>query len=106
MSTDSKIIPHKKGYCQMEITIIELRPCVKDGNLKAFVDVKINEILIKDFRIIQQKDQKAWVSVPQGSWRDSSGGLSYKNLIELPKELKARVEEAVLEHYQRQGDKA
>lgn len=84
-----------------QIEIIELKPCQKNGNLKAFVDVKIDSIIIHDFRIIQQKDQKPWVSVPQLSWRDSSGGLSYKNLVELPKELKSRVEEAILEFYQR-----
>lgn len=86
------------------IEIIEVKKCSKDGNLKAFVDVKIDNILIKDFRIIQQKNQKAWVSVPQTSWRDSSGGLSYKNLVELPKELKTDVEKAVLEYWdQRAG---
>ena len=78
------------------VLVLEIRENTKGGNLKAFADVKIGEIVIKDFRIVQQKGQKAWVSVPQLSYQSEAGETYYKPMVTLPDELKERVSFEVL----------
>lgn len=80
------------------IQVIDIKK-VSVGNVRAFVNLKINDILIHDFRIVQQENQKPWVSVPQVSWKDREGKTHYKNLIELPKEVKEEVNRAILAHW-------
>lgn len=66
------------------------------GNLRAFADVKIGDIVIRDFRIIQQPNQKPWVSSPQRTYKSENGEMRYANTIELSNELKTKVQLAVL----------
>lgn len=70
------------------------------GNLKAFVDIKIGRsIRIYGFRVIQQPNQKPWVSPPQRSWQDPQGKTHYAPIIEVFDELKQEIEEAVMQSY-------
>lgn len=77
------------------IKMLEIKP-VSSGNLKAFVKLKIDDIVICGFRIVRQSGQKPWVSVPQTAWTGSDGKIHYKNLIELPGILKDEIFKAVL----------
>ena len=53
-----------------EIIVTKVQPVANSGNLKAFADVKIGSLVVKGFRIVQQPDQAAWVSVPQQKSED------------------------------------
>jgi hypothetical protein len=53
-----------------EISVVEIKP-VERSNLKAFVTVEVNGIVIKDCRLVQQPGQAAWLSGPQVSYEVS-----------------------------------
>jgi len=77
--------------------------------LRALADVRIGEIVVHDFRIIQEPSRRAWVSVPQLEYRlHDSGERYYKPLIVIPKELRDRISEIVIAEFERvyrpQGD--
>jgi DNA-binding cell septation regulator SpoVG len=79
------------------ITVLAIRRLAGDKPLKAFVDVKVGDLEINDFRVVQQANQRAWISVPQTSWKDpSSGEIRYRNLLTIPGELKQKIETAIL----------
>ena len=56
------------------IEILSIR-LIGDGRpLRAFVDVRVNGWAIRDFRIVQQDGQRAYVMPPQASWKDPDTG--------------------------------
>lgn len=87
------------------IKILEIRQ-IDNGNLKAFVKLKIGEIVFHDFRIIKQPNQRAWVSAPISTWVDETGKTRYKTIVEFPQELKREISEAVLNAYYESQAKA
>ncbi len=78
----------------MDIRVLKIKK-IEKGALQAFVDVQIGQVQIKGFRVVKQPDQSAWVSVPQTE-QVKSGEKRYFNLIELPNDLKRKVQDAVL----------
>lgn len=84
------------GAGKYHVEVISL-DFVEKGNLKAFADVKIGKSLrIFGFRIVQQPNQKAWVSPPQRTYEGKDGQPKYAPICELSGELKAEVEHAIL----------
>ena len=83
-----------------EIRVLKIKK-IEKGALQAFVDVEIGEVQIKGFRVVKQSGQGAWVSVPQTE-QVKSGEKRYCNLIELPDDLKRKVQEAVLAAWERE----
>jgi DNA-binding cell septation regulator SpoVG len=81
---------------QVEIKVIEIRLLNGDRPLRAFVDVQVGDWVIHDWRIIKHDGQRAWVSVPQPSWKDRDGKVKYRALLSIPGELKQRIEVAIL----------
>jgi len=86
----------------MDIQIIEIKP-VNQGNLRAFVKLQIGEIILNDFRIVQQAGQKAWVACPQTEWADKGGKKHYKPMVELPGTIKDQVQAAILQEWSGTG---
>jgi DNA-binding cell septation regulator SpoVG len=86
-----------------EIRIIEIR-FISDGRpLRAFVDIKVGDCVIHDFRIIKQNGQKAFVNPPQVSWKDPvTGEIKYKGILTIPPEQKQRIEVEILSAFQRE----
>jgi len=80
----------------MSVKVLNLRPVQNRGNLKAFVDVEINEILIRSFRVVQQPGQRPWVSPPVESWEGDDGQRHYRRLVVLPEDLREEVFRAIL----------
>jgi len=46
--------------------------------------------------------QRAFVSVPQTSWRDAEGNVRYHTLLSIPGELKQRIEVAILSAWEKE----
>ena len=90
----------------MEIKVIEIR-LLNDGRpLKGFASVKIGDWIIHDFRIIRQNGQRAFVSSPQVSWKDSmTGEIKYKGILTIPPEQKQRIDVEILCAFQREMEK-
>jgi len=91
----------------MQIHIIEMRLLYGDRPLRAFCDVKVNDWVICDFRVIKQNGQRAFVSPPQVSWKDpETGQIRYKGILTIPPEQKQRIEIEILAAFQREMEKS
>jgi DNA-binding cell septation regulator SpoVG len=89
----------------MEIIILDIRPQNGGRPLKAFVDLKLGDLTIRDFRVIQQRGERAFVTAPQTSWKSPDGAIKYKTIITMPNDLKWQIESAVLAEFQRAQEK-
>jgi DNA-binding cell septation regulator SpoVG len=91
----------------MNIKVLEIRPQNNNGKaLKAFVDLCLDGITMRDFRVIQERGRRLWVAYPQVSWRSKEGTIKYKTIITFPDDLKGLIDLAVLNAYQREMEKA
>ena len=86
----------------MEIKVIEIRSLNDDRPLKGFADVQVNDWIIYDWRIVKHDGQRAWVSVPQASWKDKDRKVKYRALLSIPGELKQRIEVAILSAWEKE----
>ncbi len=85
--------------------IVKIRLQNNDKPLKAFADIQLsNGWIIKDFRVIQQPRQKAYVVAPQASWRNREGSINFKTLVTIPDDGKWQLESAVLAAYQKEKE--
>lgn len=90
----------------MEIKVVKINFQNNDRPLKAFADIQLeNGWIIKDFRVIQQPGEKAYVVAPQASWRNREGGINFKILVTIPDNSKWQLESAVLAAYQREKER-
>jgi len=80
----------------LNIRVIGVRLLPGDKSLKAFADVQAGDWTIHDWRIIKQDGQRAFVSVPQCSWKGKDGKVRYRALLSIPGELKQRIEVAII----------
>ena len=84
----------------LNITVENIKELDGTGNLKAFASVTINgRLTIHSCRIVQQPNQKAWVSLPQHEWTDHPGQKRYSPILELPEKVLMAIQEAVLHHW-------
>jgi DNA-binding cell septation regulator SpoVG len=88
----------------MRIEIIDIRMLPGDKPLRAFVDLKVDEIVFREFRIIKENGKRLWVACPQISWKDSDGQLKYKTVVTLPDELKGEIDRIVLNRFIRETE--
>jgi len=86
-----------------EIKVVEFN-LLNNGDkpLKAFASVQVGDWVINDWRVIQKPGQRAWVSVPQTSWKDKEGKIQYRALLSIPGELKQRIEVAILSAWEKE----
>jgi DNA-binding cell septation regulator SpoVG len=89
----------------MNIEVLEIRLQNNGKALKAFVDLCLDGVTVRDFRVIQERGRRLWVACPQVSWR-SKGIIKYKTIITFPDEQKGLIDVAVLSAYQRELEKA
>ena len=70
---------------------------VETGNLKAFCSVDIGaKIKLHSCRVVQQRGQLPWASLPQSEWTDSEGQRRFYPVVELPRHVEHQVKKAVL----------
>ena len=90
-----------------EIEVIALRILPGDRSLKAFADVQIGSWTVHDFRIVQQRGQRAFVSPPQVSWKDpGTGEIRFKGILTIPPEHKQMIDTMILHAYQVEMEKS
>jgi hypothetical protein len=83
----------------MDVEILGIRPLNNDKPLKAFVDVRLYDLIIRDFRVIQENGCNAYVESPQIVWRGQGGVKQFKSFITLPKGVKQRVDALILAEF-------
>jgi len=90
----------------MRIEVFEIRLLNSNRPLKGFADVKLDDIIIRDFRIIKQNGQKIFVSSPQVSWKDpETGEIKFKGILTIPPEQKQRIDLEILSAFQKEMEK-
>ena len=85
----------------MEIKLIEIRSIAGNGPLKAFADIKIDNLTIHEFRIFKRDGQRVQVQAPLASWRDRDGIIRYRSLLSAPPELMQRIEVTILSGWEK-----
>jgi DNA-binding cell septation regulator SpoVG len=90
----------------MKIQIIELRLLSSERTLKAFCDVRVDGIIVREFRVVKENGKRPWVVSPQISWKDHDGQIKYKTVITFPDEVKGQVDLAILKAYTEEMEKS
>jgi hypothetical protein len=83
----------------MRVKVLNVRLLPAGKPLKAFIDLGLDEILIRDFRVVQEDGKRPHVKVPFLTYRDSTGQLRFRSIVILPDEVKGEVDLAVLNAY-------
>jgi len=79
------------------IRVLKIIRTVGSHKVKAYVDVKIGDWTVFDWRIIQQgPGQPLGVDYPQVTFRDKRGSIKYRALLSLPGHLRQLVELQIL----------
>jgi len=87
----------------MDIQVLEIRLIdPKESGLRGFADVKLDTILIKDFRIIQ-RNGKPFIEGPHTTFK-KNGQMMFNQIVSFPDELKVRVDTAILTAYFREKE--
>jgi len=101
------VVNSLKGGKTMDIEVIELKLINGSSrSLKAVADVRIGDLTIFNWKVIQQGDHRVQVEIPQVSWKDSTGQLRYRKLLAIPGGLLQRVEVAILSAWEREKQNA
>lgn len=88
------------------IELLNIRHSTKEGNVRAFLSIRIGGVTINNCKVIQQPGQKAWASMPDREYLDSSGSKRWAPIVELSPDLRRRVCDFVAENYPSLGGKA
>ena len=83
----------------MGVKVVGIRILPPGKSLRAFVDITLDEILIRDFRVVQEDGKRLHVKTPFSTYRDSTGQLRFRPIVILPDEVKGEVDLAVLNAY-------
>jgi len=89
----------------MKVQVSKLRLLPGERPLRAFADIRLGDILIRDFRVIKENGKRPWVASPQISWKDQTGQIKYKTVITLPDDVKGQVDFAILKVYTEEMEK-
>ena len=89
----------------MNINILEFRFMAGDKPLRAFVDLKIGDWIIREWRIIKENGKRSRVAPPQISWKGQDGQIQYKTVVTLPNELKGEIDLAILKRFNEEMEK-
>lgn len=77
----------------------------RKGGIFAHVAVEIQleeqRILLSDLRVLQNKSGEHWVGMPSVAIQDGGKSYHYEPVVELSRELKRAVEDAVLGAYEK-----
>jgi len=83
---------------------LDLRVIESGKSLKAFADVRIGNILIRDFRIVKEDGKRPHVKAPFSTYKDQTGQIKFRPIIDLPDEVRGEVDLAILNAYRREKD--
>ena len=90
----------------MEIEILDIRLVESSGrSLKAFADVKLGDVTIRDFRIVKEDGRRPHVKVPFSTYKDQGGRIKFRPIVILPEEVRGEIDLAILNAYQWEKEK-
>jgi hypothetical protein len=89
------------------IRVIAIRG-IDEGIVRAVAHIGLGASLIpNEFKVIQQPAQRAWASPLSWEWQGTYGKRHFTSLVESTGSVKKRVEQAILEAWERsEGERA
>lgn len=78
----------------MDIKVLEIRRC-GNGGTKVFADVGLDDIVIKDFRILEEHG-KPHVKIPYLTYKAPDGRVRFRDILIFPSRLKEEIDSAIL----------
>ena len=86
----------------MDIVVIAIRVTSFRGKpLLAFADVQIGDLILKDFRVMERMGGGAYVKAPFVTYKNKSGQLRFRQIIDLPSEMRRQIDVAILNAFYR-----
>lgn len=87
----------------MEIRILDVRLLPGNKTTRAFVDIQLGDMVIKDFRIVQN-GEKPHVKAPFTTYKNQNGELRFRQIIDFPDEVRGRIDAAILSAFYREKE--
>jgi len=85
----------------MNIRVEQIRK-LERGLLRDFATVNVGGIRISHIRIVHPEGREPFIGMPQRSYQTNDGGRRYSNVVDLPDNLKKKVEKVVLSFWGQQ----
>jgi DNA-binding cell septation regulator SpoVG len=90
----------------MEIKVVDIRFHPFNGKLtRAFADIQLGNIIIRDFRVMKEEGRQPYVKVPFSTYKGQTGQLKFRPTVILPDKMRNEVDLAILNAYQREKEK-
>lgn len=89
-----------------EVRVIEIRLLSDAKPLKAFIDIELGDLVIRDFRVIKENGKRLYVKVPFSTYKDQAGRLKFRPIIVLPDELRGEIDLVILNAYRREKERS
>jgi hypothetical protein len=84
----------------MKVKVLEIRFTKESKTTRAFADIFIEGVTIKDFRICQTNgDSRPFVKKPFTVYKDADGKLIFRQTINMLPSLEAEVDALILSEY-------
>ena len=94
---NSKLIDNPRPS-QIEVLQIKLLP--EGRQLKAFVDIRLDDWIIRNWRVTQQNGGRILIEVPQTAYKNKqTGELKFISILTLPPGIKQQIDIAILQSY-------
>ena len=88
-----------------EVKVIEIRPLNDGRPLRAFVDVQLGDVVLRDLRVMKENGKRLYVKVPFSTYKDQTGQLKFRPIVVLPDEVRGEIDLAILNAYQGEMEK-
>lgn len=88
----------------MTIQLLAMRMLPGNKSTRGFVDVQIDGITIRDFRIMQNGG-RAYVRAPFQTYKNIVGKIQFRQIIDLPDEVRGQVDTMILTAFYREKEK-
>jgi DNA-binding cell septation regulator SpoVG len=75
----------------------------KESGLRGFADIRLDAVTIRDFRIFQ-RNGKPYVKAPFTTYKNQNGELCFRQIIDLPDEVRGQVDTAILSAFYREKE--
>ncbi len=70
------------------------------GKIRAYYSVRIGDWIIHEWRLVQEPGKPPWVSYPMITLKDRYGRKRFQALLDMPSEIKRRVDLAILSSWE------
>jgi len=87
----------------MKIEVLSVRLFPGHKTTRAFIDIRLDDVVIKDFRVIQNGG-KPYVKAPFTTYKNQNGELCFRQIIDFPDEVRGRIDAAILSAFYREKE--